>query len=213
MHRTQNVFLSTGKAVTQRKLSSTSVASTASTNSSTKDQSAASAAKEPAKHIYSLSGRVYQHEYKVAAEKHRAARAASEKRTLTERANQILAKNKLCEYNLTTEKCLRASKKAGECLERMENTIISVEELIEQGNEAFDNLDKLILTRLLEELEREEKEREQKQAKLQAIARESSPRANPRMVRKPADKIQGRFPSANGYRSFSSRNQAASAAH
>ena len=129
MHRTQNVFLSTGKAVTQRKLSSTSVASTASTNSSTKDQSAA--AKEPAKHIYSLSGRVYQHEYKVAAEKHRAARAASEKRTLSERANQILAKNKLCDYNLTTEKCLRASKKAGECLERMENTIISVEELIE----------------------------------------------------------------------------------
>ena len=113
MHRTQNVFLSTGKAVTQRKLSSTSVASTASTNSSTKDQSAA--AKEPAKHIYSLSGRVYQHEYKVAAEKHRAARAASEKRTLTERANQILAKNKLVEHDLTTEKSLRTSKKAAEC--------------------------------------------------------------------------------------------------
>ena len=92
---------------------------------------------------------------------------------------------------------------------RTEKTITNVRAVIEQGNVAYDNIDKAILVRLLEEQEREEQIKQQ--ALIQVVA-VNNPKRAVSSKRLPADKIKGRWQSSQGYRALSKCNQAASAA-
>ena len=64
---------------------------------------------------------------------------------VSDRANQILVKGKLVNDGRVTTKCNKASKEAGECIIRMDGTILSAKEFIKHGNVVYDNLDQAIL--------------------------------------------------------------------